>query len=141
MEKQIINQYQMKTKKVINFVSVTILTLFAFLTLFLSSSVIFDWFGIRAKEGNFVLFIVWANFIFSIIYLIAVYGFIKRKTWTFWVLFTALIILIIAFITLLFYVSNGGIHEEKTIKAMIFRIMVTLSFSLLAFFNLNKKLK
>ena len=141
MEKQIINQYQMKTKKVINFVSVTILTLFAFLTLFLSSSVIFDWFGIRAKEGNFVLFIVWANFICSIIYLIAVYGFIKRKTWTFWVLFTALIILIIAFITLLFYVSNGGIHEEKTIKAMIFRIMVTLSFSLLAFFNLNKKLK
>ena len=141
MEKQIINQYQMKTKKVINFVSVTILKLFAFLTLFLSSSVIFDWFGIRAKEGNFVLFIVWANFICSIIYLIAVYGFIKRKTWTFWVLFTALIILIIAFITLLFYVSNGGIHEEKTIKAMIFRIMVTLSFSLLAFFNLNKKLK
>ena len=131
----------MKTRKIINTVSAIILALFALLTLFLSSAVIFDWFGIRAKEGNYVLFIVWANFICSILYLFAVYGFIKRTKWTFWVLFTALIILIIAFITLLFYVSNGGIHEEKTIKAMIFRIVVTLSFSLLAFFNLNKKLK
>ena len=131
----------MKTKKIINTLSATILALFALLTLFLSSAVIFDWFGIRAKEGNYVLFIVWANLISSILYLFAVYGFVKRTKWTFWVLFTALIILIIAFITLLFYVSNGGIHEEKTIKAMIFRMLVTLSFSLVAFFNINKKLK
>ena len=131
----------MKTKKIINTLSATILALFALLTLFLSSAVIFDWFGIRAKEGNYVLFIVWANLISSILYLFAVYGFVKRTKWTFWVLFTALIILIIAFITLLFYVSNGGIYEEKTIKAMIFRMLVTLSFSLVAFFNINKKLK
>ncbi len=131
----------MNPKKIINFVSATILALFALLTLFLSSSVIFDWFGIRAKEGNYVLFIVWANFICSILYSFAVYGFVKTKKWTFRVLYTALIILIIAFVALLFYVSNGGIHEEKTIKAMIFRIVVTISFSLIAFFNLNKQLK
>lgn len=141
MEKQIINQYQMKTKKVINFVSVTILTLFAFLTLFLSSSVIFDWFGIRAKEGNFVLFIVWANFICSVLYLAAVYGFLKRVKWTFWVLITALLILIAAFVALQFYIGNGGIYEAKTVKAMIFRMLVTLSFSLIAFFYINKQLK
>ena len=55
-----------------------VLALFALLTLFLSSAVIFDWFGIRAKEGNYVLFVVWSNFIASILYLLAVYGFIKR---------------------------------------------------------------
>ena len=131
----------MKTKKIINTVSATILALFALLTLFLSSSVIFDWFGIRAKEGNYVLLIVWANFICSILYLFAVYGFIKTKKWTFLILYIALIILIIAFVALLFYVNNGGIHEAKTIKAMIFRMFVTLSFSFVAFFNINKKLK
>ncbi|WP_142786127.1 hypothetical protein [Changchengzhania lutea] len=131
----------MKTKKIINTVSAIILALFALLTLFLSSSVIFDWFGIRAKEGNYVLLIVWANFICSILYLFAVYGFLKRAKWTFWLLITALGILIVAFIALLFYVNNGGVHEAKTINAMIFRMLVTLSFSLVVFFNINKKLK
>nr|WP_321230080.1 hypothetical protein [uncultured Psychroserpens sp.] len=128
----------MKNKKIINTVSATILTLFALLTLFLSSAVIFDWFGIRAKEGNYVLFIVWANFICSILYLFAAYGFLKSKKWTFWVLIVALGILIIAFIALLLYVNNGGLHEAKTIKAMVFRMLVTLSFSLIAFFSIKK---
>lgn len=135
---RLIIRYQMKSKKIINTVSAIILALFAMLTLFLSSAVIFDWFGIRAKEGNYVLFIVWANFICSMLYLFAVYGFLKSKKWTFWVLSVALGILIIAFIALLLYVNNGGIHEAKTINAMVFRMLVTLSFSLIAFFSLKK---
>ncbi|MFD1613882.1 hypothetical protein [Gelatiniphilus marinus] len=131
----------MKNKKIINAVSATILALFALLTLFLSSSVIFDWFGIRAKEGNYVLFIVWANFICSILYLFAAYGFLIRTKWTFWILIIALSVLIIAFIALQFHISNGGIYEEKTIGAMVFRMLVTLIFSLLAFYNINKQLK
>jgi hypothetical protein len=131
----------MKAKKNINTLSAIILALFALLTLFLSSSVIFDWFGIRAKEGNYVLFIVWTNFICSVLYLFAVYGFIKRVKWTFWVLIIALVILLIAFIALQFHISNGGIYEEKTIGAMVFRMLVTFIFLLLAFYNINKQLK
>ncbi|TLP70645.1 hypothetical protein [Maribacter sp. ACAM166] len=130
----------MKNNKIITIISAIVLALFALLTLYLSSSVIFDWFGIRAKEGNYVLFIVWANFISSILYLIAVYGFIKRTKWTFWVLIAALVILIVAFIALQFYVNNGGIYEEKTIKAMIFRMLLTLAFSLIALLKFNKLL-
>jgi hypothetical protein len=130
----------MKNRKIINTISIIILAVFALLTLFLSSSVIFDWFGIRAKEGNYVLFIVWANFICSILYLFAVYGFIKRAKWTFRVLITALVILMIAFIGLQFHINNDGIHEVKTIKAMIFRMSVTLIFSIIAFININKSL-
>ena len=129
----------MKNKKSINIISATILGLFAMLTLFLSSSVIFDWFGIREKEGNYVLFIVWTNFICSILYLFAVYGFVKSATWTSRVLLIALVLLIIAFVYLVLFISNGGIHETKTISAMIFRIVVTLSFLLIALFNINKK--
>jgi len=129
----------MKTKKIINVVSAFVLTLFALLTLFLSSSVIFDWFGIRALEGNYVLFIVWANFICSILYLIAVYGFFKRASWTYWVLITAMVILIVAFIALQFYINNGGIYEVKTVNAMVFRILVTLVFLLVAYFSIKKR--
>jgi hypothetical protein len=130
----------MKNKNIITTISAIILALFALLTLFLSSSVIFDLFGIRAKEGNYVLFIVWANFICSILYLFAAYGFIKRKKWTFWVLIAALVTLIIAFAALLIHINNGGIHEEKTIGAMVFRMSITLTFSLVALIKFNKLL-
>ncbi len=140
MENKKIKHEQMKNKKFAQIISAIILLLFALITLFMSSSVIFDWFGIRAKEGNYVLFIVWANFICSLLYLLAVYGFIKSKQWTFWVLITALILLIFAFIALQFHILNGGIHEAKTIKAMIFRMLLTFIFSLIALFKFNKTL-
>jgi len=130
----------MKNKKYINIVSAIILLLFATLTLFMSSSVIFDWFDIRVKEGNYVLFIVWANFICGLLYFLAAYGFIKGQKWTFSVLISALIILIISFIALQFYINSGGIYETKTIKAMIFRMLLTFTFSLIAFFMFRKTL-
>lgn len=126
-------------KKYISYLFVTILAGFGLLTLFLSSSVIFDLFGIRAKEGNYVLFIVWANFISSILYLFSAYGFVKRKKWTTTLLGISAFILIAAFIGLQIHVSAGGSHETKTIGAMIFRISVTLIFALIAYFAITKK--
>lgn len=118
-----------------------ILTAFGLLTLFLSSSVILDLFDIRAKEGNYVLFIVWANFISSILYLLAAFGFIKGKAWTAKILSISLLILIVAFIGLKIHISSGGIYETKTIGAMIFRISFTLIFATIAYFTLTKKLR
>jgi hypothetical protein len=114
-----------------------VLTFFALVTLFLSSSVIFDLFGVRAKEGNYVLFVVWANFLSSILYLFAAYGFIKIKKWTIHLLGVSAILLIIAFIGLMIHINSGGIYETKTIVAMIFRITLTLVFSILAYFSIT----
>jgi magnesium-transporting ATPase (P-type) len=128
----------MKGKSISNVISAFILLVFAFVTLFMSSSVIFDWFGIRAKEGNYVLFIVWTNFILGFLYVAAAYYFFKNNKRTFSVLLVALIVLIIALLALQFYIHNDGIYELKTVKAMIFRIVVTLAFALIAFFTINK---
>lgn len=126
-------------KKYIPYALAFIMAGFGLLTLFLSTSVIFDLFGIRAKEGNYVLFVVWSNFISSILYLLAAYGFTKSKKWTTLLLGISTIILIAAFIGLKIYVSSGGIHETKTIGAMIFRISVTLVFAIIAYFTIIKK--
>ena len=126
-------------KKLIPYLLATILSAFGLLTLFLSTSVIFDLFGIRAKEGNYVLFIVWSNFISSILYLFAAYGLVKNKKWTTKLLAISSIILIVAFIVLQFYISSGGIYEKKTVGAMIFRISVTLVFAIIAYFTITKK--
>ena len=126
-------------KKILPYLFATLLTGFGLLTLFLSTSVIFDLFGIRAKEGNYVLFVVWSNFISSILYLFAAYGFIKNKKLTATLLGISTLILIAAFIGLKIHASSGGIYEEKTIDAMIFRISVTLVFAIIAYFTITKK--
>ncbi|MBP6302909.1 MAG: hypothetical protein KBB37_03425 [Bacteroidia bacterium] len=126
-------------KKIIPYLLAAILTGFGLLTLFLSSSVIFDLFGIRVKEGNYVLFVVWSNFISSILYLFAAYGFVKVKNWTTILLGISTLILIAAFIGLKIYASSGGIYETKTVGAMIFRISVTLVFTIIAYFTISKK--
>ena len=41
----------MKKDNILRFISLYVLTDFAFLTMFLNSSVIFNWFGIRAMNG------------------------------------------------------------------------------------------
>ena len=126
-------------KKTVPYSVSILLAGFGLLTLFLSTSVIFDLFDIRAKEGNYVLFVVWSNFISSILYLFAAYGFIKNKKWTATLLGISTFILIAAFIGLKIYISSGGIYETKTVGAMIFRISVTLVFAIIAYFTITKK--
>lgn len=118
--------------------SAIILTLFALLTLFMSGSVIFDLFGIREKEGNYVLFIVVANFIAGFLYLLSAYGMLTAKPWAFRLLLIITGMLIIAFLGLLIHVNQGGNHETKTIKAMIFRISLSAVFVGIAWKYISK---
>lgn len=126
-------------KKTILYITAVIITLFGLLTLFLSSSVIFDWFGIRAKEGNYVLFVVWANFISSLLYLAAAIGLLKLKKWTTQLLGASVIILVAAFIGLLLHINSGGIYETKTIGAMVFRTSLTLIFTISSHYLIKKR--
>ncbi len=126
-------------KKLLIYLVAATLFIFGAITLFLSSTVLFDWFGIRAKEGNYVMFVVISNFIASILYLFAAYGFLKIKMVTAKILYTSAAILIAAFAGLLLYINAGGIYETKTIEAMIFRITLTCLFALAAYFLINKK--
>ncbi len=128
-------------KKALPYLLASILAAFGLLTLFLSTSVIFDLFGVRAKEGNYVLFIVWANFVSSLFYLSASYGFIESKKWTAHLLGISVIVLLIAFVGLFIHINAGGKYETKTIGAMAFRTTVTLVLSALAYFTINKDKK
>ena len=125
--------------RTLRYILAVALGLFASLTLFLSSSVILDLFDIREKEGNYVLFVVWSNFISSVLYLSAVYGLVKAKKWTTLVLLASVLILLAAFIGLNIYISNGGIYEIKTVNAMIFRIGLTFVFAIASYFLISKQ--
>lgn len=128
-------------KKILLYLMGIIIGLFGLLTLFLSTSVIFDWFGRRAQEGNYVLFVVWANLISSLLYILAAYGFFKFKRWTSKLLGISSIILIAAIAGLWVHINSGGLYETHTIKGMIVRIIGTIVFALVAFFAINRPVK
>lgn len=131
----------MVMRKLLTYMLVAILFLFGMITLFLSSSIFFDWFGIREKEGDYVLFVVIANFIASILYLFAGYGFLKNKLFTAKVLYLSVAVLVAAFAGLLVHVYSGGVYETKTIGAMGFRIALTFLLAIAAYFMISKREK
>ncbi len=126
-------------KKTFPRILAVVLVTLALLTLFLSGSIFFDLFGIRAKEGNYVLFVVWANFICSLLYLAAAYGLFKLKRWSYKILMVAVAVLSIAFAGLLIHINRGGLYETKTIGAMVFRISVTLAFAFFCYRQLKRE--
>lgn len=130
----------MKLKTIFRYAIAVIIAAFGLITLFLSSSVVFDLFGIRAKEGNYVLFVVVANLISSLLYLLAAFGITVNKTWTTKVPSIAFVLLLIAFTGLFVHINTGGIYETKTIGVMVFRISLTLLF-VTASFLINKRMK
>jgi hypothetical protein len=119
-------------------ITAVIITIFALITIFMGTSVIFDLFQIRKKEGNYVMFVVVTNFIVGFTYLFSAYGLFTEKKWTTKVLAASGILLLIGFIGLIIHVYSGGIYEIKTIGAMIFRISITILFTFISHFKISK---
>lgn len=117
--------------------SAVLLSAFGLITLFLSLSIFFDLFGVRAMEGNYVLFVVIANFIASLLYILAGVGFWTQKLWTTNVLVASVAVLLVAFMAFSVYAFTGGIHEQKTYGALVFRTVFTLVFVVISFFSIK----
>ena len=112
------------------FLSATLL-IFGAVTVFVSSAVLFDFFRIRAREGNFIPFIVWTNWLCGFLYLVTAYGIYRQKKWTLYGLVTALVLLVTATAVLIIHIKNGGLYEMKTLGAIAFRTALTALFTVL----------
>ncbi|MCO5248401.1 MAG: hypothetical protein M9887_05580 [Chitinophagales bacterium] len=126
-------------KKVLRVFTIGLMTLIGLVSLFMTTSIFLNLFDLRAKEGNYVSFVVAANFICAFIYLFAGYGLATYKVWTVTILKLALVILIMAFIGLGIHIYTGGIYETKTVGAMAFRTLLTLFFTISSAYSLRKK--
>ena len=107
---------------------IAVLLLFGGVTLFLSSSILLDLFGMREKEGNYVQFVVLANFFASILYFAAAIGLLAHKWWARYPLWMASVVLLVTSLAFGWYIYQGGVHEQRTIVAMIFRTLLTIVF-------------
>ncbi|MCC7444791.1 MAG: hypothetical protein IT263_08160 [Saprospiraceae bacterium] len=116
----------MKVNEYISLLAAFLLFIFGAATVFMGGSVLFDLFDMRAKQGNYIPFVVLANWICGFIYLLAAYGLIARKQWTKNLLFVALVLLIATFLGFAYHIFSGGLYEMKTLGAMTFRTLLTL---------------
>ena len=119
----------MKKNKTYKYIIAGILIAFALVTLFMSSSVLFDWFGIRANQGNYVPFVVKTNLTAGFLYLIAAYGFLNSKKWASWAMLSIALLLFYALALFYLHMHSGGPYETRTLGALIFRILFTLIFA------------
>lgn len=111
--------------RVLKIILTVILLLLGTISLFMTFSVTFDWFGIRAIEGNYVPFVLYANMVCAFLYLYAAWALWNRLRLSIYALLIATIILVAAFIGLIVYIKSGGVYEQKTIKAMTLRTVLT----------------
>lgn len=105
-----------------------LLTAFGLLTLYLSSALIFDLFGERAKQGVFVPAVVWGNLICSLLYLGAVISIQVKHTSSKKFLWVAIVVLLLVGIIFTYQVLTGTSFATKTIGALAFRLVVTGGF-------------
>lgn len=107
----------------------TVLALFGAVTLFMSTAVLLDLFGMREREGNYVPFVVGTNFICCLLYLPAAYGVFAARAWSVPLLLGTAFLLVVALAGLLLHIKAGGIYETKTVGALVFRLLLTLLFA------------
>ncbi|MBS1761913.1 MAG: hypothetical protein JSR00_03490 [Bacteroidetes bacterium] len=116
------------------------LLIFGLITVFMTSSIILDLFGMREREGNYVLFVIWANFACGILYIVAGVCFLLNKSFVTFPLAVASIILLITMAEMFYHIKQGLPYENKTIGALTFRIVITISYLLwsMKIFKLRK---
>ncbi|MBW7890336.1 MAG: hypothetical protein H3C48_04775 [Chitinophagaceae bacterium] len=119
-------------KKIITRIGAIVSALFGLLTIFAGGSVILDLFDMREKQGAYVLFVVWVNFLSGFFYVVASYGFLKMRTWTSPLLLSTMYLLVLTSIALLIWVWTGSPYENKTLNIMSFRIVLTALLWLMA---------
>ena len=88
--------------------------------------------AIRAAFGNIVLFVVWFNFLAGFAYVVAGIGLYRSRRWAalLAVLIAAASVLVL--IALGIRIATGGVHEARTIAAMVLRTGVWIVIALLA---------
>lgn len=110
---------------------------FGMLTLFLSTSVLLDLFGIRERESPYVPAVVVANLIASLLYLPAGAGLLMKRRWSSVLLAAAVVVLLVGALLLVQHITAGGAYRTATIGALTFRTMLTAAFYLIARWSLR----
>ena len=127
----------MKTSKLARIGLALVVIAFGALTLFLSTSVLLDLFGIRERESPYVPAVVVANLIASLLYLPAGAGLLMKRRWSSVLLAAAVVVLLVGGLLLALHTNSRGEYRTATIGALTFRTLLTAAFYVIARWSLR----
>lgn len=106
---------------------------FGVLTVFSGGSVLFGPDDAQRAAGAYVGFVVWFNFIAGFVYVAAGLGLWARQRWAAALTFLLALATLLVFAALGVHIAGGGAYEMRTVGALIFRALVWLAISWVAY--------
>jgi hypothetical protein len=97
---------------------------FGLLTIKEGGTILFGDEATRAAAGNYVLFVLWFNFLAGFAYVVAGAGLWLRQRWAVWLAIAIAAATFFAFAALGEYVDSGAVYEQRTVIAMSLRTLV-----------------
>lgn len=114
-------------KTIVIWILTVIAILFGLLTIKSGGQVLFGGNSYQKAAGNYVLFVVWFNFLAGFVYLVAGAGIWARQRWAVWLSLLIVIATIIVFAFFGLHILEGGEYETRTVAAMSLRSLVWIS--------------
>jgi len=126
-------------KTITIWIAAAIAVVFGLLTIKAGGQVLFGGSIYQKAAGNYVLFVVWFNFLAGFIYLVAGAGICMRLRWAVWLSLFIAIATITVFAILGMHILNGGGYETRTIAAMSLRSIVWISIFIFSYRELIRR--
>ena len=93
----------------------------------------------RDAAGNFVSYVVLFNFIMGFLYILAGIGLWLKKPWSVWLSFMVAGATLIVFAVFGLHIYQGGLFEQRTVGAMVLRLVIWAVISLLAYRQIKQR--
>ncbi len=126
-------------KSIVIWILAVIAVLFGLLTIKSGGQVLFGGSSYQKAAGNYVLFVVWFNFIAGFVYLVAGAGIWLRQRWAVWLSLLIVIATLIAFAFFGLHIFKGGEYETRTVAAMSLRSLVWISIFIFSYRKLIRQ--
>ena len=126
-------------KTIVVWILTVIAVLFGLLTIKAGGQVFFGGSSYQKAAGNYVLFVVWFNFLAGFVYIVAGAGIWMRKRWAVWLSLLIFIATVIVFAIFGLHILRGGEYETRTVAAMSLRSLVWISIYLFSYRELIRR--
>ena len=121
------------SRTIVVWILACIAVIFGVLTIISGGQVLFGGSSSQQSAGNYVLFVVWFNFLAGFVYLVAGSGIWMRQGWAVWLSLVIAIATIIVFAAFGMHIYNGGGYETRTVGAMSLRSVVWIFIFVLSY--------
>lgn len=117
-------------RPVLRYIIAAVALVFGVATIKAGGDVLFFNAQAKASAGNYVLFVLWANFVAGFLYVICAAMILLRPALAFNVAAFIAVATAVVFAALGLHIASGGAYEMRTVYAMVFRTTIWITIAI-----------